>query len=247
MTRFRVALLALAILPLDAVCGEAQARSDATRLFASRAELDSLYSMVGPSHVDVPEVQMLRRRLTEGDFQVGDRIALTVVGVPELSDTFAVGGNAALALPNLPEMSLHGVLRSELQTYLEEALSVYVRDPNITATPLIRLAVLGEVRLPGFYHAPASDILSELITRAGGPTQNTDLEKSIITRGQIEVITKEEVQAALVAGTTLDRLNIMGGDEFQVGRRGAGATQVLTVIAAISGIVFALVGLSRLF
>src|SRR5437879_3402957 len=45
----------------------------------------------------------IRARLTAGDFAVGDRIWLTVLGEKELSDTFTVGPGRLLTLPLIGE------------------------------------------------------------------------------------------------------------------------------------------------
>src|SRR3970282_542657 len=55
----------------------------------------------------------IRMRLTNGDFIPGDRIRLLVEGDTALSDTFTVRGDRMLPLPNLPPISLQGVLDSE--------------------------------------------------------------------------------------------------------------------------------------
>src|SRR5690348_12247093 len=45
------------------------------------------------------EAAEIRRRLSEGDFRVGDRIVMVVEGEPTLSDTFTVGPAIGLTLP----------------------------------------------------------------------------------------------------------------------------------------------------
>lgn len=223
------------------------ARGPINRPYASRADLEALLAKVPPSQEHLTEVQMLRRRLHEGDFEVGDRIALWVQGVEALSDTFPVKINHVISIPTLPDISLRGVLRSELEERLTEELGRFVNAPTIRAEPLMRVAVLGEVARPGFYYVPAQDLLSEVIMRAGGPTGNTDLSKSEVTRANIIILTKEEVQQAVVAGTTLDRLNLIGGDEIQVGKKGGGIGPTLAIVGSLSGVVFSIVALRQIF
>src|ERR1043166_2314097 len=43
----------------------------------------------------------IRERLENGDFNVGDRIALRVANVPSLTDTFTVRGGRVLELPDI--------------------------------------------------------------------------------------------------------------------------------------------------
>src|SRR5690606_12762418 len=73
--------------------------------------------------------EMIRRRLSEGDLQVGDRIELVVEGHPDLTQTFTVGAGRVLPLPAIGEVQLSGVLRSELQDHLTEYIGRYIVNP----------------------------------------------------------------------------------------------------------------------
>src|SRR6266513_2333202 len=116
------------------------------------------------------EAAVIRQRLVDGDFKVGDRVLLIVEGEPILSDTFTVGLGAALTLPTVGEVSLAGVLRCELQDYLARRLGQNLRDPVIHARAYVRLSIDGAVVRPGFYAIPAEALLSDALMAAGGPT-----------------------------------------------------------------------------
>src|SRR2546430_11664082 len=95
------------------------------------------------------EAAVIRRRLAEGDFKVGDRILLLVEGEPSLSDTFTVGLGSTLILPAVGDVSLVGVLRSELQDYLPRRLGQNRRDAVVRARAYVRLPIAGSVARPG--------------------------------------------------------------------------------------------------
>src|SRR5690606_2921512 len=105
----------------------------------------------------------LRDRLTNGDFHPGDRIALLVSGDSTLTDTVTVRGGRVIQLSNLPDISLQGVLHSELDSYLTKQLSKYLRNPEVRAQSLIQVAVLGAVGKPGFYNLPTDVTLTDAI------------------------------------------------------------------------------------
>ena len=98
---------------------------------------------------------VIRERLANGDFLPGDRIQLVVVGDTALSKTFSVRPDTTIELPNIDPISLHGVLRSELDGYLDQKLRKYLTDPDVQARSLIRLAVVGEVARPGLLRPAA--------------------------------------------------------------------------------------------
>ena len=192
------------------------------------------------------EATELRERLRDGDFQVGDRIVLSVRGDSALTDTFVVRAGRTLSLPNLAEISLAGVLRSELQAFLSKEIGRYVREPVVQTSSLIRLAVLGQVIRPGFYAVGSDVLVSDVIMLAGGPNAEADLRKVSVRRGAREVWAPDRIHAAMTQGTTLDQLNLRAGDELVIGerkRRGFGS--VLQVVTALSAVAVGLVSLSR--
>jgi hypothetical protein len=87
----------------------------------------------------------IRARLRDGDFDVGDRILLSVRGDSTISDTVTVRAGRMIRLENIPDISLQGVLRSELQDYLTTQLSRYIKRPDVQTTSLVRVAVMGSV------------------------------------------------------------------------------------------------------
>src|SRR2546430_14391553 len=92
-------------------------------------------------------------------FQVGDRILLHVEGDSALTDTFTVVAGPALRLPDIGEISLAGVRRTDLEAHLTQQLSRYIKDPVVQARALIRVSVVGEVTRPGFYAVPVDLVL----------------------------------------------------------------------------------------
>jgi protein involved in polysaccharide export with SLBB domain len=179
-----------------------------------------------------------RERLANGDFQPGDRIALFVQGEPTLTDTVAVRAGQILHLPNLPDITLHGVLRSELQDYLTHELGRYLRNPVVRAVPLVRIAVLGPVFRPGYYSAPADELVSDVVMQAGGLTPTADMDKTTVHRGAAVIAGPTDVRAALARGATLDQLDVRAGDQIVIGERPPGGNflRVLGIVSAIVGV-----------
>jgi protein involved in polysaccharide export with SLBB domain len=197
--------------------------------FATRAELNALAAQAERAVAD-PSLSVenrsyqqvtasnLRRRLREGDFQPGDRIAVALEGPIKFRDTVLVRSSSTILIPELPEISLAGVLRSELHDQVLREVKRYVRDPEIETTPLMRLTVTGAVVHPGFYSIPADALLSDLVMAAGGPTANAAYRRSQLRRGT-EDLPGESVVAALSGGLTVDALLLRSGDELLVGEK----------------------------
>ena len=189
----------------------------------------------------------IRGRLENGDFRVGDRIVLYVQGEPNLPDTVAVEPGPMISLPLFGEIPLRGVLRSEIEAHVTEALSSFIREPVVRANGLMRLAVIGQVSRPGFYTMPAEMLVGEALMVAGGPTPASNLGEVRIERGATRLLEGEELQEAMRNGLTLDQLNLQAGDQIVVPERSTGgALATIGLVTGIAGsLAFLIIQLTR--
>lgn len=199
------------------------------------------------------EALLLRSRLTRGDFQDGDRIVVKLLGsasmVPNIipaNDTIILRAGKVLQLPQMADLSLDGVLRSELNAKVSSHLAKYLRDSSVQVTPLIRLAVLGQVRAPNYYYTTVDVLLSDMIVKAGGPNGNADwLGNVVIRRGTETIWNRQDTRTAMSDGISLERLHLRAGDEIYVDEQKGGLNW--STIFQIAGPVFgALYTLQRL-
>jgi protein involved in polysaccharide export with SLBB domain len=202
---------------------------DPTGLYVTRAELTSLLSELERTAREGRGAQaeharrtipIVQARLSEGDFRVGDRVALVVEGEPALTDTFSVRTGQTLVLPEIGTISLHGVLRAELEDYLRREFRRYIRDPVVYARPLISISVSGHVDQPGFYELPAEARLNDVLMAAGGPAREAHIEGIRIERDGQKILHGEALRQAVIEGRTLDQLNLRAGDRVIVPREG---------------------------
>jgi protein involved in polysaccharide export with SLBB domain len=197
----------------------------ARREFESRAEIEAQAKAAEAQH-RTGEAWLLRQRLEKGDFQDGDRIVIHLqgnslmpkdfVGIP---DTNIVRAGRHLEFPRMADLSLDGVLRSELNDRLTAHFAQYIREPTVRSTPLVRVAVLGQVGHPGYVYTLADAPLSDLIMQAGGPSGNADMAGIVIRRGADMIWDQQDTRAALADGMSLDRLHLRAGDEIEVPQR----------------------------
>jgi protein involved in polysaccharide export with SLBB domain len=182
------------------------------------------------------EAAEIRQRLADGDFRVGDRIVLAVEGEPALSDTFTVALGTVLPLPTIGDVSLAGVLRSELKSYVTRRLGESLRDPVVRARAYVRLSIQGAVAKPGYYGVPADALLSDAIMTAGGPTGEANVKKLRIERAGRPIWEGSQLQEAIAQGRTVDDAGLIAGDQFVLphrSRMGVGQVLLLTVPPAV--------------
>jgi len=272
-----LATLVAGLLALGGVTsGEAQTASPAAyshRLTQTRADLEQLLGRlvgmaqthryeqgVSPAFVSA-ETTYIQRRLTEGDFHVGDRVLITVEDPepPEtmsataagksserqLSDTFTVGSAQELRLPQVGVVSLRGVLRAELEPRLTQEIAHYIRDPVVRARALVGLALAGELTRPGYYSVPADAVIPAVLMAAGGTTHEGKLSKLKIQRNGKTIWQGDALRRAIAAGSTVDDLELRPGDAIVVPRGGSlagvyGPAQLVAVLLGIPVTIYTL-------
>lgn len=226
--------------------GQVFASSDPGAPVRTRADLERLleeYTQMLSSPVYAASMKQairedadqIRMRLVVGDFRVGDYIAIDIQGETLYPDTLPVESGPVVVLPDFGEISLAGVLRSEISDHLKEELSRFLRDPVVRATALMRVAILGAVGQPGYYNMPAEYLLSQALMAAGGPGQTTDVSDIRIERGTETLMSGESLQEAIRQGLTLDQLNLQAGDQIVVPGQSTGGRGFFGTLLAITG------------
>lgn len=248
--RHRIALLAVIALVHAAAPLHAQTSADLDggRIYVSRAALEALLESYDQAAETAAyssalrtrargEAALLRARLAEGDFRVGDQITLVVQDEAELSKTYALQPGPILEFPAMGQLTLRGVLRSEVDSVITQHLTRYIRNPQVRASSTIRLSVLGEVSSPGFLAVDSGMLFTDLLGAAGGATNNADLRRIRVERGRDRIWEGEPLNAAIIEGRTLDELSLQAGDRIVVptrrGRDGLGAWALRAVGGAV--------------
>lgn len=180
------------------------------------------------------------------EFHVGDRIALKVDGPLVIEDTVIVREGSLIQIPNIGEVSVQGVRRSNVQQYLTEEISKYVKEPVVTAVPLVRIAVIGAVTQPGYYSVRSDMILSDILMRAGGLLPTADINRSSVKRSGKEIMDKKAVTNAFSSHMTFDQLRLAPGDQIIIGDRQPGRMDnVLKFSGLLLGVAGVAVALTR--
>src|SRR5437899_5964312 len=156
---------------------------------------------------------------SQGGFEVGDPIVLEVEGDTQFTHAFSVGPGPALTLPVIGVIPLKGVQRADVETYLNQQLGRYVKNPVVHAKVLVRLGVLGEVEHPGFYTVFSGAVVSDALMAAGGPTKDANVTGAKIERDGKGLYVGSSFQDAFTRGLTIDGMGLRTGDRSVVPRR----------------------------
>lgn len=166
-------------------------------------------------------LRAVETRLEQGDFRPGDVVEIFVRQDETLTGQFSVNRQVELEIPNIEPIDMRGVLLSETEQTVREALSVYIKDPDVRARPLRRIAVLGAVAEPGFYDVYPAASISDVLMMAGGPSTDSKLDKMQYRRDGENLLADR--QGGVESLTLLD-LGARRGDEIMVPgeKRGGG-------------------------
>ncbi len=193
-------------------------RASRTQLQEQVAQLTTQVSRSKPTdRVGLQErLSAIQSRLEVGDFKPGDRFVISLRQDSVRSDTLVVRDSLRVAVLNLPDFSVAGVLRSELEEKLTAHVARFIRNASVRTTLLTRVSVTGAVARPGFYYAIPDRPLNDLITSAGGPGNDADLTRLTISRAGKTLVTGKTAKRSVEDGNTLESLDVQSGDTVYI-------------------------------
>lgn len=117
---------------------------------------------------------------------VEDRLRVWIWGEDELSGSFNVLPDGTISLPLVNDLQVAGLRTSEIRAVVAEALSKYVRDPNVTviveAINSYRVYFLGEVTRQGPLQFYRPTRVLQGIAAAGGLTEFASKREIVLVR-----------------------------------------------------------------
>lgn len=133
----------------------------------------------------------------------GDVIEVAVFQIEELNTTERVSGRGAIMLPLLGAIEVGGKTARDVELQLEEKLGAeYLQDPQVsvfvTEFKSQRITVMGSVKNPDVYSVDRPRSLVEMLSMAGGLT-NEASDRIYATRNVVDEDTgQREVQSVVV-------------------------------------------------
>ncbi len=192
----------------------------------------------------VPALALLPASLRAQDtaslqLRPGDQLLLQVKNEPNLSGRYVVSPEGRIMLPLIGLLDVSQRPFSEIESTIRTGFAQELADPELLVTPLQRVAVLGEVRLPGFQWIDGNGTLADAFVLSGGmlPTANR--------RSLVLVHAGKEERIQLRAGAP-PPIPLHSGDQVLISRRSwlsenlpifIGAAALVAAAAATSFIV----------
>jgi protein involved in polysaccharide export with SLBB domain len=169
----------------------------------------------------------------------GDVIRIVVWRKPEFSGDFIVAPDSTITHPLYREVKVVGVPLHVVEDRVRVFLARYETNPAFVISPLLRVFVGGEVRLPNVYSLPPGTTVAQAVAVAGGPTDRGRLDQVLIVRRQdrqVLDLTRPESPSVLT--------ETRSGDQVFVGRRLSFFNDVLAPASAVFAAVATVVSIT---
>jgi protein involved in polysaccharide export with SLBB domain len=169
----------------------------------------------------------------------GDVIRIVVWRKPEFSGDFVVAHDGTITHPLYREVNVVGVPLNVVEDRVRVFLARYETNPAFVISPLLRVFVGGEVRLPNVYSLPPGTTVAQAVAVAGGPTDRGRLDEVLIIRRQDRLVldlTRPESPAVIT--------ETRSGDQVFVGRRLSFFNDVLAPASAVFAAVATVVSIT---
>ncbi len=156
----------------------------------------------------------------EGDYKIGseDLLEIKVFDIPEFDHTVRVSENGAISLPLIGTVLTRDLTKRQLENKIAKLLSQYVHDPQVNIfikeAQSKKISVSGAVKKPGIYEMLSRKRLLDMISEAGGFTDEVGKELYVYrnddqgTRLRIPI----EVERLLYYGEPELNIEIKPGD-----------------------------------
>jgi protein involved in polysaccharide export with SLBB domain len=180
-----------------------------------------------------------------GVLRPGDQLKISVYRDKEVSGDYLIDAQGFVQIPGVGVVRAAGLDPTQVHDQIIKALLARgFAAPEVAVQPLMRVSVLGEVRQPGLHPVDPGTSLLQLVTIAGGPTDQADLRHTrVIREGRAFNV---DLESAL-RGSGSGRVVLYSNDVVVIGkRRGVTrdalvvGTSVMTSVVSITTLIVSL-------
>ena len=184
------------------------------------ARIPSLLLLLCMSMLSAPifigNAQAKDREAPREDFLAGDAIRILIPADTGsvLKGTYPIDGTGMADLPIAGRVVIAGKNRQNIEQYLAGIWAPYLKDTHVQAIPVIRVAIMGNVREPGYYYPSPDAVIYDAIKMAGGPLLPFKMEETAHLRAG--KVINDELTEQISRSLTLRESGIVSGDEILI-------------------------------
>lgn len=155
-----------------------------------------------------PKQQKVRFPFSPGD-------ALKITTFPDTTSflhnkTFPIDDRGLVDFPIINKVNVSKMTTEQIISFLKDTYKSYLRSPNISVKPVVRISLLGGFARPGLYYVDIDNSLWEVIRLSGGPILDKGIDKMKWERNGDEQ--KGDLTEYFESGISLRRMGFRSGD-----------------------------------
>ncbi len=128
-----------------------------------------------------------------------------------LHRTFAIDDQGYIELPLEGKVKVSQMTTEDLQTFIREKFKAYLRTPNVSIKPMIRVTMLGGFNNPGLYYVDVNSSLWEVIRMGGGTSTEDGIYEMKWERDKDE---QKDITSYFESGISLRQMGFRSGDQL---------------------------------
>jgi len=165
----------------------------------------------------------------------GDAVRLQIFGEPSLTADYFITEEGLVLLPIIGLIRVADRPFAEARSEIQARYARELLDSPVLVTPVLRIAVLGEVQQPGLFPVDPTMDVAEVIASAGGLTARGDPRKVMVIRDG------DERAVPLGADTGRGIPPLQPGDQILVGRQSWFRENINVILTSAATVVAAAV------
>lgn len=159
----------------------------------------------------------------------GDILVIRVYDNDELNTTVRVGGDGIISMPLLGQIKVSGMDVSSIASHIEGLLADgYLLSPQVNVFVedyrSKKVTILGQINQPGLYELQGSISLLELISKAGGLTEDAGgmitIKRKILNVEDEKKVITIDIERLIEQGDTSRNISIQDGDSIYIIKAG---------------------------
>jgi protein involved in polysaccharide export with SLBB domain len=129
-----------------------------------------------------------------------------------LNNTFPIDDMGFVDFPIVGKVAVSSMSNEELSTFIKEKFQQYIRTPNISIKPMMRISLIGGFMTPGLHYVDYSMSMWDAVRLGGGPSLEMGLKDMVWERDGDEVV--DNIIPYFEKGISLKNMGFKSGDQL---------------------------------
>ena len=127
-----------------------------------------------------------------------------------LNNIFPIDDRGYVNFPLLGKTQVSGMTEEQLVSFLKKNFQIYLKSPNISIRPMLRLSLIGGFVRPGLFYFDYDMSLWNAVQKSGGPSREDCIKDMQCERNGESL--KDDLSSFFAQGVSLRNMGVKSGD-----------------------------------